>query len=382
MRRIALLTLVLALAAVARADAAERRVPQGWLGVTADGPFDASDPREWDRMVAAGVETVRTSFYWARLQPFRSAADVPPGETARFRLVDGVPTDFASTDAIVIAAAQRGLTVLPVVEWTPDWAAARPGVLRSPPARAADVKRLFRTLVERYGPEGSLWAELPALPRRPLRHWQVYNEPNLKRFWPIRPYGRSYVRTLRAAERGIHSADPSAIVVLAGLTGKTWNVLGKLYKAGAAGAFDAVALHTYTALPANVPRIARYTRRVMRQHGDGKLPIWVTELSWPAAAGEFPNLPPWASSTDSQQARLLDEAIRRLVRVRKRLRIGAVLWFSWLTPETTRSWFDWSGLRRIRGDKRVDAPALRVFRGWARRLEGCSKQPGNALACA
>jgi hypothetical protein len=255
-------------------------------------------------------------------------------------------------------------------------------VPRSPPARGRDVERIFRTLVERYGPNGSIWAEMPALPRRPIRQWQVYNEPNLKRFWPVRPYARSYVRTLRAAERGIRSADPPATVVLAGLTGKAWNALSRLYEAGAGGAFDAVALHTYTALPANVPRIVRYTRRVMRQHRDGKLPIWLTELSWPAAAGQFPDLPRWAAATDSQQARLLDEALRRLARSRERLGIAAVLWFSWLTPETTRSWFDWSGLRRIRDGTRVDAPALGAFRDWAQRLEGCAKQPGNALACA
>jgi hypothetical protein len=382
MRRIALLALLFLLAGAAGAEAAERRVPQGWLGVTADGPFDASDADEWDRMVVAGVESVRTAFYWALLQPYATQQDVPPAEAARYRDAGGVPTDFSSTDAIVAAAAQRGLAVLPVVQFTPAWAARRPGRFRSPPARAADVTRIFRTLVERYGPRGSLWDERPDLPRRPIRQWQVFNEPNLKGHWPVQPFGRSYTATLRGAERGIHGADPAATVVLAGLTGKSWTALRALYKAGARGAFDAVAVHPYTALPSGVMRIVRYTRRVMRRYGDRRLPIWITEFSWPAAGSRMRNVPAWAAVSDAEQARLLRRAMRQMVRERKRLRIAGVYWYSWITPETRRSWFGYSGLRRVRRGERVDAPVLRQFRRSARKLEGCAKAPGDALRCA
>jgi len=382
MRRTALLALVLALACAAGAEAAERRVPQGWLGVTADGPFKVEDAGEWDRMVGAGVESVRTAFYWAALQPYRSAADVPPEQAARYRVVDGVPTDFSSTDAIVAAAAQRGLAVLPVVQFAPAWAARNPDQFRSPPRRAADVTRFFRTLVERYGPDGSLWAERPDLPRRPVTQWQVFNEPNLKGHWPVQPFRRSYTATLRGAERGIHAADPGATVVLAGLTHESWKALRALYRAGARGAFDAVAIHPYTARPADVLRIARYNRRVMRRYGDRRLPIWITELSWPAAGPRMRDVPRWAAADDAGQARLLREAIRRLERARTRLRIGAVYWYSWLTSETKQSWFGYSGLRRIRRDERVDTPVLREFRRSARRLEGCTKAPGDARRCA
>jgi hypothetical protein len=382
MPRIALLALLFLLAGAGGVQAAERQVPQGWLGVTADGPFNASEGDEWDRMVVTGVESVRTAFYWALLQPYATQQDVPPEEAARFRAVDGVPTDFSSTDAIVTAAAQRGLAVLPVVQFTPAWAARRPGRFRSPPARAADVTRIFRTLVGRYGPHGTLWDERPDLPRRPIRRWQVFNEPNLKGHWPVQPFGRSYTMTLRGAERGIHGADPEATVVLAGLTGKCWTALRALYKAGARGAFDAVAVHPYTARPADVLRIVRYTRRVMRRYGDRGLPIWITEFSWPAAGSRMRNPPPWAAVSDAEQARLLRQAIRQMVRERKRLRIRGVYWYSWITPETRRSWFGYSGLRRIRRGARVDAPVLREFRRSALRLEGCAKAPGDALRCA
>jgi Glycosyl hydrolase catalytic core len=381
MRRIALLAVVLALAGAGDAAAAERRVPEGWLGVTADGPFQIEDGAEWDRMVDAGVESVRTAFYWAVLQPYATQADVPADQAARFRLADGVPTDFSSTDAIVTAAAQRGLALLPVVQFTPGWAARNPRQFRSPPRRSADVERFFRTLVERYGPAGSLWTERPDIPRRPVTTWQVFNEPNLRGHWPVQPFRRSYTATLRGAERGIHAADPAATVVLAGLTGKSWTALEALYEAGAGGAFDAVAVHPYTARPADVLRVVRYNRRVMRLHGDRGVPIWITEFSWPAAGPRMRNVPAWAAADDSGQARLLREAMRRLERARKRLRIGGVYWYSWLTSETKQSWFGYSGLRRIRRDERVDTPVLREFRRSARRLQGCAKAPGDATRC-
>ena len=71
-----------------------------------------------------------------------------------------------------------------------------------------------------------------------------------------------------------------------------------------------------------------------------------------------------------------------MVRARKRLRIGGVYWYSWITSETHKSWFGYSGLRRIRGGARIDTPVLRQYRRSARRLEGCAKAPGNALRCA
>ena len=166
------------------------------------------------------------------------------------------------------------------------------------------------------------------------------------------------------------------------MPGGSWRTLETLYAAGARGSFDAVAVHPYTARPANLLRIVRYARAVMRRHRDGRLPIWVTEFGWPAAAGQLRDPPPWASVTDAAQARRLDRAMRRLVAARVRLRIDGVFWYSWLTAETGQSVFNWSGLRRIRDGERVDTAALRAFRTWARRLEGCAKARGDARRCA
>ena len=98
----------------ATADAAKRQVPRGWLGVVVDGPLNdpayAAAPGEWDQMAGSGVEAVRTAFYWSSIQP------------------TGPETfDFSVKDQLVLAAAKRGLGVLPVVHGTPAWAALQPG---------------------------------------------------------------------------------------------------------------------------------------------------------------------------------------------------------------------------------------------------------------
>ncbi|HWT23160.1 MAG TPA: hypothetical protein VN213_06610, partial [Solirubrobacteraceae bacterium] len=141
MRGLALLAVLLAVLAAAPAAAAPREVPRGWLGVVVDGPLIAPGADalagEWDRMAAAGVESVRVAFYWDEAQPVATAAGLPPADAPRFRLEGGVPTDFTRTDALVAAAAARGLQVAPVLQRSPAWAALRRGDPASPPAAPA-----------------------------------------------------------------------------------------------------------------------------------------------------------------------------------------------------------------------------------------------------
>lgn len=355
MRLAPLLALLALLAATAPAHAAARSVPQGWLGVVADGPLGAGDTAEWDRMVSAGVESVRTAAYWPALQPSATA-----------------PPDLRGLDATVAAAAQRGLALVPVVYGTPGWAAAYPGVLGSPPRDATDYGRLLTALVDRYGPAGSLWAERPELPRRPVRAWQIWNEPNLESYWSQQPFARSYVGLLTAAHHAVRAADPGAKIVLGGMPNFSWRALRTIYAAGGRGLFDAVALHPYTRRPAEVVRVVAHVRDVMRAHHDGRRAIWLTEVSWPAAKGKPPR-PVGIEVTDRGQAIKLARVLRLLAGVRREYRIERVFWYTWISDEGSRSIFQWSGLRRMRDGAAVSAPALAAFRRRARALEGCAK---------
>jgi hypothetical protein len=158
-------------------------------------------------------------------------------------------------------------------------------------------------------------------------------------------------------------------VVLAGLTNKSWKALRSIYRAGGRGHFDAVALHPFTRRPADVLRLIRLARRVMRAFGDRRLPIWVTELSWPAAKGKVRKRNRTGFEvTNAAQARNLAEVLRLLVTARRRQQIERVVWYTWMSEETGSNPFNWSGLRRVRNGSVVDTPALRAFRRVARSL--------------
>src|SRR4029077_3047087 len=130
------------------------------------------------------------------------------------------PPDLARFDAVVLDAARRSLPVLPIVTGTPGWAGRQAGDETSPPRTTGLYPGFLRTLVARYGPSGSLWAEHPEVAPRPIRDWQIWNEPNLTRYWtPPRGQGfaPSYVKLLRAAHRALVAADPGSRTILAGL---------------------------------------------------------------------------------------------------------------------------------------------------------------------
>jgi hypothetical protein len=360
--------IALALAMLPATAAAERSVPRGWLGVIADGPLTSGGAMdgEWDLMAGSGAESVRTAFYWPSAQRDGNA-----------------PPDLAHLDGIVLQAARRGLPVLPIVTGTPGWAASRAHDETSPPRDNKLYTAFLRTLVARYGPSGSLWAEHPEVRARPIRDWQIWNEPNLTRYWtPPKGQGfaRSYVKLLKAADRALKSADRGSRTILAGLPNESWIALRRVYKAGGRRAFDAVALHPYTGKPRNVVRLAEYARREMRRFKDGRKPIWITELSWPAAKGKTKNTTGF-ETTDRGQATRLREGLKLLAKARKRLRIAKVYWYTWLSREPSPNSFDYSGLRRERGGQIVSVPALDAFRSAARRLQGCSKIVGDATRC-
>jgi hypothetical protein len=367
------------------AEPAQARVPYGFVGTMADGPlFDpAVDLHgQIDTMARTGVESLRVAADWRVAQPYASFADVPPGETARFRDEGGVPTDYAQLDAVVANATEQRIRVLPVVVGAPQWAARTPGEPATSPSDPAPYARFVAALARRYGPGGSFWAEHPRLPATPLREWQIWNEPSLREFWHERPWARGYVALLRAARTQLLVVDPGARVILAGLPNRSWTALASIYRAGGRGQFDAVALHPFTATVAGVVEILQRGRKVMARNGDARKPLLVTELSWASAAGKTE----WKYGievTERGQAARLRQAYAALAARRRILRIERVYWYTWLTQDRDPRYpFDYAGLARLTGGQILRKPAFQALRDTALRLEGCGAKPAGARSCA
>jgi hypothetical protein len=349
------------------ADAAPRKVPAGFFGSVWDGEVTgAPEPArvaQWDLMATSGVEAVRTSFSWQNAQP-------QPGGAF----------DFGRTDGDVARAASHGLTLLPVVQYAPPWARAYRNRPTSPPRREADYAAFLTALVGRYGPNGSFWAENPALPKLPVREWQIWNEPHLRTYWdaPARSHWGSpggYVRLLKAAHRAIKAADPGAKVVLAGLTQKAWDELARLYRRGHIRPyFEVATIQTFPQTAARALRVVKLFRRAMIRAGDRRKPIYVTEVTWPASKGRTKGISFQRQETPKGMAKKLTRSYSLLARGSRRLRLARVYWYTWASLYGRGgSIFRYAGLQRYSGGGFTAQPALGAYQRSARRFEGCAK---------
>jgi hypothetical protein len=328
--------------------------PREFFGVMADGPALAAPTdlvRETRTMRSTGVGSVRVAFYWRDMQA-----------------QEGGPVDFAETDRIVTALARSGLRVFPTLVRAPTWAAGGDGREGAVPTDPRTYAAFCAEVVRRYGRGGSFWRENPDVPARPVRAWQVWNEPDMRRYWLGSPWPSTYVGLLRAARPAIKGADPRAQVVMAGLTNRSWRGLGRLYSAGARGLFDAAAVHPFSRRVGNVVEIVRRGRRTMRRRGDARVPLVLSEISWSSGKGRSTLNYGWETTERGQAARVR-AVVAALARQRRRLRIQAFYWYTWLSPRPgDAESFAYSGLRRLDGSGRpVAKPAQRAFRLAVRR---------------
>jgi hypothetical protein len=386
-RKLSIMAIALSLVAgTASTATAATKVPPAFVGVVADGPLlldqSVSFDGQLNTMVGGGVQTMRVVFNWAGAQPYRTFADVPPDQVSRYQDEGGVPTDYTETDRLVTAAAERRLVLLPVVLIAPAWDARHPGSFASPPRDPKPYADYTAALARRYGPGGSFWAEHPELAAQPLRQWQIWNEPSLKQFWSDQPFARDYVKLLRLARQAIRGVDGHAKIVLAGLPNKSWEALAQIYRAGGRGLFDVAAFHPFTASVNGVKTILERGRQVMAKNGDARKPLWVTELSWTSAKGKT-SVTYGNEETQQGQARKLTSAYDMLASVRRKLRIGRVYWYTWLSRDSQHDYpFDWAGLSRVTSKGVRAKPAFTAFRRVALKLERCRTKRGRADRCS
>jgi Glycosyl hydrolase catalytic core len=347
------------------------KVPSGFVGVNIDGPLAGGQPSlppAMSTMVGAGVESVRAAFNWAAAQPTENG-----------------PYDFSQTDMIVGDAARDGLTVLPAVIYTPNWdARPNPTGTIAIPQDNAPYAAYLSALVNRYGPRGSYWTDNPTLPKRPIREWQIWNEPNFTYYWPARPFAPSYMALVKAAHTAIKRADPGAEVVLAGMPNDAWNYLQKIYDVPHAGRyFDVVAVHPYTVIPSNVILFVQKMREVMKRNGDAGKPIVITEMGWNSSIGHRPSDDFCCQSTAARQAAKVAAVLPLLAQYRAALKLQAFYYYTWASQGTNGGpSANWAGIFQITGSKLVPKPVYAQFEAGALAIEHCRRIGKLAGQCA
>jgi len=158
----------------------------------------------------------------------------------------GGPTSYnwTSFDNVMRAITDRGMHALAAIMYAPAWARPAGSSGSTPPSDLAAYARFASATAARYAPMG-------------VHAYEIWNEPNIVNFWAPGPDPARYTQMLKLSYSAIKAADPSAVVVSAGLSpygsyGQSdaqhmnpISFLERMYNNGASGSFDAVGWHPY-----------------------------------------------------------------------------------------------------------------------------------------
>ena len=307
-----------------------------------------------DDITSLGVGWIRVDMAWNSIQPVSKDTFV-----------------WGSFDRIVSEAHERGIVVLPILTYTPPWARDEScDVSKCPPAHPEEFAEFARTAVLRYAPQG-------------VHVWEVWNEPNLRKFWASGADYARYTELLRLTFQAIHEADKNAVVLSGGLapidTGggniTAREFLEGMYEFGAKSYFDAVAFHPYSFPlgPEDVERTNAWShmadtewnlRAIMQDNGDAHKKIWITEYGAPTGGpGNIASNnihAPWSIPdhvTEAYQTELLVQTVQAQ---RAQVWMGPLFWYSYQdlgTNETTTENF--FGIIRYDGSQK---PAYYVLK--------------------
>lgn len=251
------------------------------LGLVTDltwGAGAADQDRTYQAIGDLGAKWVRLQISWNEVEP----------EQGTYH-----PWSLDQVDRAVDRLEGMGVNVDLLIHGAPTWATGSTNP-NDPPRNAADYARFAGFVADRYKGRG-------------VEGYEIWNEPNIGRFWKGAPSAAEYVTLLRAAHDAIKGADPTARVVFGGLSGSDTSYVNAAYAAGAKGLFDVMAVHPYTCAsdPATSDQYVRYrdVRAAMVAQQDVR-PMWFTEFGWSTSSAE-------CGVSEAQQAAFLQSAMAR-----------------------------------------------------------------------
>jgi hypothetical protein len=289
---------------------------------------------------ALGTHWVRMFINWREFQPTPAP----------------VSTNTLSFYEQIFSQLPAGTRVILDVVGTPAWETGSAN--EHAPPKPGDYATFIGMLARRWGTR--------------VTAYEIWNEEDEPRWWVGAPNPAGYAQLLRAAYPAVKAANPSATVVLGGMTGNDYRFLEGVYQAGGKGFFDAVGVHTDTACNVLSPyeflrgpdnrMIAdsflayREVHATMLANGDDK-PIWMTETSWRTTGalcpeGAFAGQKP-EGVTPAQQATFLSQAYHCM---EQDPYLQVALWFPLQDERGILS-----GLLRANGSRKPSFAAMRAY---------------------
>jgi len=174
------------------------------------------------------------------------------------------------------------------------------------PQTIVEWRNQVKKMVERYGPNGSLWKENPQIKSLPIRYWEIWNEPNIEFLNPPKEMTRIqlYAEVLKAASEEIRSLDPQAKIIAFNTAGGVstglpspdgyaaqvqyygWRrFIKETTQITGVDCYDAIGLHPYT-MPmgpeaGGVAKGLELLKAVTTEQKSDKKQIWYTEVGFP-----------------------------------------------------------------------------------------------------
>jgi Cellulase (glycosyl hydrolase family 5) len=319
-------------------------------GVAVPGPGALHAPE----IKALGTHWVRMFVTWPDIEPARGA----------------YAANWIASYEQAFSQLPAGTKVILDVVDSPSWETGSPAP-NTPPANPQDYAAMLGMLAHRFA--GRVAA------------YEIWNEEDAPGWWAGAPDPAAYVQLLKAAYPAVKNADPSATVVLGGMTGNDYQFLEGVYAAGGKGSFDAVGVHTDTACNVLSPysflrgsdnRLItdsflayREVHAVMQSNGDDK-PIWMTELSWRTTSATCSE-GAWAGQkaagvSEAEQATYLRQAYHCLA---QNPYVQVALWFPIHDEGAVVS-----GLVRADGSRK---PAFTAMQDYVRKGDQLNEPCGN-----
>ncbi len=334
-------------------------------------------------LISAGTASasIRSEFYGISQTATLDEQDIQGMRVARIRAnrfllnwgaIERRQGDFTwgPTDRFIGRLAAQGVRAFPSVWGNPDWL---PGSSSTPPVGGTKAQQRWRSflkaLAARYGPNGAYWTTYyhqqfgASATEFPVNSWQVWNEPNLKKYFAPYPSPGQYARLLQISYPSIKSINPGAQVSLAGMPGfgdvAAWEFLKKLYSyPGIKADFDAVAVHPYAPGISTVRSEIQRIRTTMSGHGDAATPLWISELAWGSAPPDGIGI----NKGPTGQAKLLRSAFRLILANRNAWKVQHLFWYHWRDPGHSQASCSFCASAGLLKFNRTAKPALAAFK--------------------
>jgi hypothetical protein len=299
----------------------------------------AMDPkkraRALDEVQASGATWVRLDISWGNIQPDG------PGSYA----VDG---PVRKIDRAIAEANDRGLKVLLLFYWAPEWASGTSNKNGRPrdPQQYAEAAAWA---AQRWDGQQRSNLHIDAI--------ELWNEPDLNRFWAQDPQATvisDFSTLIRVAGAAVKQARPDLTVVVGGISTMDTNWLREFYAGdpGVGRSYDVLGMHAYPSpgdeAPTHFdPLYPQYSLtnitsvgQLMTEQGDPAR-IWITEFGW-STHDNSPGTEGWARGvTETQQAEYLLQAVDVLS---TEPRVDATFWYNVWSPPLDDPHMDGFGL--------------------------------------